>query len=87
MIIRRAFIAGLGVVAAMPFAAHSQQGGSMRRIGVLMAGTATDAAAQSRLQAFIDTLGKAGGSKARTSASTFATTPLMHSSRASTRRS
>jgi putative ABC transport system substrate-binding protein len=60
MISRRAFIAGLGVVATMPSAARCQQGGSMRRVGVLMAGTAADAAGQSRLKAFIDTLGKAG---------------------------
>jgi putative ABC transport system substrate-binding protein len=60
MIGRRAFITGLGVAAGMPFAARSQQGGSMRRIGVLIAGTATDVATQSRVRAFIEALGKAG---------------------------
>jgi putative tryptophan/tyrosine transport system substrate-binding protein len=49
---RRDFIAALGGAAAMPFAAHAQQPGQMRRIGVLMGVGENDPDAQTRVAAF-----------------------------------
>ena len=58
---RREFItlAG-GAAAAWPLAAHAQQAGSVRRIGVLMAYAESDLTAQSWLAAFRAALGKLG---------------------------
>jgi putative tryptophan/tyrosine transport system substrate-binding protein len=61
---RREFIAGLSGVAAWPFSALAQQGGPLRRVGVLMAGAAGEEQAQSRLAAFqhgLDELGWTDG--------------------------
>jgi putative tryptophan/tyrosine transport system substrate-binding protein len=57
---RREFIAGLGA-AAWPLAARAQQqGGPMRRVGVLMNGVATEDPAQSFVAAFSEALRQAG---------------------------
>ena len=57
---RRTFIAGLGSAAAWPLASGAQQGGPMRRIGVLMDGTAVQASYQAELAAFVQGLRKLG---------------------------
>jgi len=57
---RRTFIAGLGGAAAWPLAVHAQQAGRMRRVGVLMNGTATDALAQLQMKIFTEALRMAG---------------------------
>ena len=57
---RREFIAGLGAAAAWPLAAHAQQRGKIRRIGVLFALAETDQQAQARLGAFRGELQKLG---------------------------
>src|SRR5215510_7038152 len=49
MMIRREFITLIGGAAAWPLAAPAQQRGGIRRIGLLMASAATDAAQQSGL--------------------------------------
>jgi putative ABC transport system substrate-binding protein len=60
MIRRREFIAGLGSVAASPFAARAQQPAQMRHIGVLLPATADDAEFQARLGAFLQGLALSG---------------------------
>jgi putative tryptophan/tyrosine transport system substrate-binding protein len=57
---RRTFIAGLAGAAAWPAVARAQQPGAMRRIGVLMDGTATGADYQSELAAFVQGLRQSG---------------------------
>jgi ABC-type sugar transport system substrate-binding protein len=57
---RRAFIALLGGGAAWPVAARAQQGGGMRRIGVLLPATADNADYQGWFGAFLQGLQQAG---------------------------
>jgi putative ABC transport system substrate-binding protein len=57
---RREFISFLGGATAWPIAARAQQGGQMRRIGVLMAISADDAEAQARIAAFVHGLQQLG---------------------------
>jgi putative ABC transport system substrate-binding protein len=56
---RREFIAGLGV-SALPVVARAQQADRIRRVGVLMNGTATDASTQTYVKAFTEALREAG---------------------------
>src|SRR6516162_5032068 len=62
---RREFIAALGGAAAWPLAARAQQGGRMRRIGVLMNAAADDPESQARLTAFRRVLQERGWSDSR----------------------
>ena len=62
---RRTFITLLGGAAALPLAARAQQSERMRRIGVLMRGSADDADEQARLTAFLQGLQEWGWSDGR----------------------
>jgi putative tryptophan/tyrosine transport system substrate-binding protein len=63
---RREFLALLGGAAiACPLAARAQESERMRRIGVLMPGTADDAEYQTRLAAFLHGLRQLGWSDGR----------------------
>jgi putative tryptophan/tyrosine transport system substrate-binding protein len=57
---RREFIAVLGSAAAWPLTARPQQVGRMRRVGILMDGTATSAVQQSLVKAFTEALARQG---------------------------
>jgi len=63
MMKRRAFITLISGAAAWPLAARAQQGERVRRIGVLMNSTATDAAWQSYVAAFVEALRQLGWSE------------------------
>ena len=61
---RREFIAGLGGAAAWPLAARAQQGGRVRRIGVLGGGE-NDPELKARLSAFTQALAGLGWTDGR----------------------
>jgi putative ABC transport system substrate-binding protein len=65
MIRRREFIAGLGGAAAWPLAARAQQGGRIRRIGVLMPGNENDPVQKNFVSAFIQALAGLGWTDGR----------------------
>jgi putative ABC transport system substrate-binding protein len=62
---RREFIAGLGGAAVWPLAAHAQQGGWMRRIGVLAGGDENDLVAKTIVSAFTQGLADLGWTDGR----------------------
>jgi putative ABC transport system substrate-binding protein len=62
---RRDFISLLGGAAAIPFAAHAQQGDRIRRIGVLHSLAADDPIAQARVAAFRQALQQLGWTDGR----------------------
>src|SRR5262245_54690512 len=62
---RRAFIAGLGGVAAWPLAARGQQSERMRRIGLLLVGLTPDPDLQARVTAFRQSLQQLGWNDGR----------------------
>src|SRR5262249_44546686 len=62
---RREFIMLLGGAAALPLAARAQESERMRRIGVLLPGTADDAEYQARMAAFLQGLQLLGWSDGR----------------------
>src|SRR6476469_8532999 len=63
---RREFITLLsGAPVAWPLAAHAQQGGGMRRVGVLVNLAAVDPMGQARVAAFVQGLQAAGWSDGR----------------------
>ena len=62
---RREFITLLGGAVALPLAARAQDSERMRRLGVLMPGTADDAEYQARMAAFLQGLQQLGWSDGR----------------------
>jgi putative ABC transport system substrate-binding protein len=62
---RREFIAGLGSAAAWPLVADAQQGGRMRRIGVLLPYDENDPLAKARISAFTQALADLGWTDGR----------------------
>ena len=62
---RREFIAGLGSAAAWPLAVRAQQGGRVRRIGVLMAYDENEPVAKTYLSAFTQALAALGWADGR----------------------
>jgi putative ABC transport system substrate-binding protein len=62
---RREFIAGLGCAAVWPLAARAQQGGRVRRIGVLMGPDENDPEGKRRYSAFTQALADAGWTDGR----------------------
>jgi putative ABC transport system substrate-binding protein len=62
---RREFIAALGGAAAWPTAARAQQGGRVRRIGVILAGDENDPVAKARVSAFTQALSDLGWTDGR----------------------
>jgi len=62
---RREFIAGLGGAAAWPVVARVQQGGRVRRIGVLMNGDENDPLQKARVSAFTQALADLGWTDGR----------------------
>jgi putative ABC transport system substrate-binding protein len=62
---RREFITLLGGAAAWPLSARAQQGGSVRRIGVLMQGDENDPEGKRRYSAFTQTLADMGWTEGR----------------------
>src|SRR5215475_14225671 len=62
---RREFIAGLGSAAVWPVVAGAQQGGRVRRIGVLMQGDKSDPEQERRLSAFTQALAGLGWTDGR----------------------
>jgi ABC-type uncharacterized transport system substrate-binding protein len=62
---RRDFITLLGGAVALPLAARAQESERMRRIGVLLPGTAADAEYQARMAAFLQGLQQLGWTDGR----------------------
>jgi putative tryptophan/tyrosine transport system substrate-binding protein len=62
---RRAFITLLGAAAAWPLAARAQQGGAIRRIGVLMGWSESDPEYRFRIDAFVQGLAQSGWADGR----------------------
>jgi hypothetical protein len=84
---RREFIAGLGGVVGWSIAARTEERERIRRVGVLMNSTATDADFQSYLALFVQGLSQLGGPKAKICDSTFAGARAISSSHGPMRRS
>jgi putative tryptophan/tyrosine transport system substrate-binding protein len=57
---RRAFIAGLGGVAAWPLVARAQQNGQVRRVGVLMSVEEDNPDGKTQLSRFTEGLAETG---------------------------
>ena len=62
---RREFITLLGTAAAWPLAARAQQGDSVRRIGVLMAGDENDPLEKTFVSAFTQAIAGLGWTEGR----------------------
>jgi putative ABC transport system substrate-binding protein len=74
---RRTFIAGLGSTTVWPLVARGQQGGQMRRIGVLIGGDENDLVWKPRVSAFTQALADLGWTDGRNVRWTFGRTALM----------